>query len=142
MFADSLLRAEQMHLFRLLVWGGASMLAGTLVVVAVARRGLTTTLLRQFGMQMMVWGALELVYVAAAWHGLGLRDLAAATRLDRLMWFNLGLDVGGVGIGAALALAGWSKQRRIGLVGAGMAVILQSAALFLINARLVALISR
>ena len=142
MFADSLLRAEQMHLFRLLVWGGASVLAGTLVVVAMAWRRPATTLLRQFGLQMIAWGALEVIYVAVVWHGLGLRDLAGATRLDRMMWFNLGLDVGAAGIGAALVLTGWSKDRRIGVVGAGMAVILQSAALFLINARLVALISR
>jgi len=142
MFADSLLRAEQMHLFRLLVWGGASVLAGTLVVVAVAWRRPATTLLRQFGIQMIAWGALEVIYVAVAWHGLGLRDLSGATRLDRMMWFNLGLDVGAAGIGAALALTGWGKDRRIGLVGAGMAVLLQSAALFLINARLVALIAR
>lgn len=142
MFADSLLRAEQMHLFRLLVWGGASVLAGTLVVVAVAWRRPATTLLRQFGLQMIAWGVLEVIYVVLVWHGLGLRDLSGATRLDRMMWFNLGLDVGAAGIGAALVLTGSGKEGRIGLVGAGMAVILQSAALFLINARLVALISR
>ncbi len=142
MFADTLLRAEQMHLFRLLVWGGASVIAGTIVFVAVAWQRPATTLLRQFGVQMTAWGGLELAYAAIAWNGLGLRDVSGATTLDRLLWFNLGLDVGMVIIGIAFSIAGWQMGRRLGLVGAGIGVMLQGAALFLINAGLVAVISR
>lgn len=142
MFADSLLRAEQIHLFRLLVWGAASILAGTLVYLAVVWRRPATTLLRHFAVQLAAWGVLEVAYVAAGWHQLGLRDLAGATRLDRHLWFGLGLEVGGIGIGTTLALVGAGRERRLGLLGAGMAVILQCLALFLIDAQLAAVISR
>lgn len=141
MFADTLLRAEQMHVFRLLIWGSASIIVGTLIFVAITWRRPATALLRHFGVQMVVWGALEMVYAAATWHGLALRDVSGATRLDRAVWFNLGLDIGGVGIGAAIAIGGWIRDRRLGAVGAGIGVILQSAALFLINAELAVLIS-
>jgi Family of unknown function (DUF6992) len=142
MFADTLLRAEQMHLFRLLVWGGGSVMAGTLVFVAVAWRRPPTPLLQRFGIQMLAWGVLEVVYVAATWHGLALRDVSGATRLDRMLWFNLGLDVGGVAVGVTVAVAGWLRGRRPGAMGTGLGVIVQSTALFLINARLAAVISR
>lgn len=142
MFADSLLRAEQIHLFRLLVWGAASVLAGTLVGVAVVWRRPATALLRQFAIQLVVWGVLEMIYVAVAWHGLRLPDLAAATRFDRHLWFALGLEVGGIGLGGALVAVGAGRNQRAGLVGVGMAVILQCMALLLIDARLAALISR
>jgi Family of unknown function (DUF6992) len=142
MFADTLLHAEQMHMFRLLVWGGASIIVGTLAFVGMAWRGLTTALLRQFAMQMIGWGVVEVVYVVATWHGLALRDVSGATRLDRLLWFNLGLNAGAVGIGGAIALAGWFQGRRLGALGAGLGVIVQSTALFVINAKLVAIISR
>ncbi len=142
MFADSLLRAEQIHLFRLLVWGAASILAGTLVGVAIVWRRPATPLLRHFALQLAVWGLLEIVWVAVAWHGLGLLDVAGATRLDRHVWFRMGLEVGGLGMGGALVAMGGGRERRFGLMGAGMAVILQCIALFLIDARLAALISR
>ncbi|MGA9836903.1 MAG: hypothetical protein WBQ26_06270 [Gemmatimonadaceae bacterium] len=142
MFADTLLRAEQMHLFRLLAWGGASVLVGTLVFVVLAWRRSTTSLLRHFGVQMLIWGGVEAAYAAATWHGLGLRDVSGATRLDRLLWFNLGLDAGGVGIGTAIAVSGWLHGRRPGALGAGTGLVLQGAALFLINAQLASVISR
>lgn len=142
MFADDLLRAEQMHLFRLLAWGGASVLVGTLIFVALAWRRPTATILRHFATQTIVWGALEIAYVAVAWHGVRIRDLAGATRLDRLLWLNLGLDLGVVAVGAAIGLLGWAHNRRLNLTGTGLGVILQGAALFLINAQLVSAISR
>jgi hypothetical protein len=142
MFADTLLSAEQMQLFRLIVWGGGSVLIGTLVFVLLAWRRPRTTMLRHFGLQMVIWGALELVYVAWAWHGLALRDVAGATRLDRLVWLNLGLDVGIVGAGAVTTAIGWVNGRRLALLGSGIGVVLQGAALFLINAQLAASISR
>ena len=44
---------------------------------------------------------------AYQWHGLALRDLAGATRMDHLLWLTLGLDLGGVAVGATLAASGW-----------------------------------
>jgi hypothetical protein len=91
---------------------------------------------------MVLWGALELAYVVWAWHGLAMRDVAGATRLDRLVWLNLGLDVGMIGAGAVTAIIGWVDGRRLALLGSGIGVALQGAALFLINAQLAASISR
>ncbi len=142
MFADTLLRAEQMHLFRLLIWGGGSVLIGTLVLAVVAWRRPATTVLRHFAAQMVIWGVLEVAYVAVAWQGLGLRDVSGATRLDRLLWLNLGLDLGAMGVGATLALIGWFDGRRLGFLGSGVGIVVQAVALFLINAQLAALISR
>ncbi|HEU4988889.1 MAG TPA: hypothetical protein VFT41_03830 [Gemmatimonadaceae bacterium] len=142
MFADSLLQAEQLHLFRLGVWAAGSVIVGTLIFVVLARRRPATAILRHFAAQMTGWGLLELAYAALSWPHLGLRDVAGATRLDRLLWLNLGLDLGLVAVGATLALVGWRAGRRLGFVGAGIGVIVQATALFLINARLAALISR
>lgn len=142
MFADDLLRAEQMHLFRLLIWGGGSVLVGTLIFVVLAWRRPGATILRHFATQTVVWGVLEIGYVAVAWHGVRMRDLAGATRLDRLLWFNLGLDLGAVAVGATIGLLGWAQGRRLNLAGTGIGVIVQGAALFLINAQLVSAISR
>ena len=142
MFADTLLRAEQLHLFRLLVWGGGSVVIGTLVFAVLAWRRPATTMLRHFAGQMIAWGVLEIAYVAVAWQGLGLRDVSGATRLDRLLWLNLGLDLGAVAVGVTIAMLGWHNGRRLGLLGTGVGVIVQAVALFLINAQLAALISR
>ncbi len=141
-FADSLLRAEQMHLFRLLVWGGGSVLIGTLVFALLAWRRPATTMLRYFAIQMIGWGALEIAYVALAWQGLGLRDVSGATRLDRLLWLNLGLDLGLMVLGITVGAIGWRLGRRLALLGTGVGVLVQAMALFLINAQLAALISR
>jgi hypothetical protein len=142
MFADTLLQAEQMHLFRLIVWGGGSIVTGTVVFVLLAWRRPATTMLRHFGLQMVIWGVVELMYVAWAWHGLAMRDVAGATRLDRLVWLNLGLDVGVVGMGTVTAAIGWANDRRLSLLGSGVGIVLQGVALFLINAQLAASISR
>ncbi|MGH7670088.1 MAG: DUF6992 family protein [Gemmatimonadaceae bacterium] len=142
MLADTLLRAEHLQLFQLLVWGGGSVLIGTFVFVVVAWRRPATTMLRHFATQMIIWGGLEIAYVVVAWQRLGLRDVSGATRLDRLLWLNLGLDLGAVAVGATIAVIGWLGGRRLGLLGSGVGVIVQAVAVFLINAQLAALISR
>src|SRR6266487_1018285 len=107
MWADTLLSAERAHVMRLLVWGGGSMLAGTALLawLYVGRR--RSALLEHFGIQTAAWGAAVLVP----------RDLAAATRLDRLLWLNLGLDAGFALVGITLAVAGWRLGRRYGVMG-------------------------
>jgi Family of unknown function (DUF6992) len=142
MIAETLFRAEQLHLFRLLVWGGGSILAGTSVLVVITWRRSGTALLRQFARQLIVWGAVELACVFVAWHGLTIPDVAAATRLDRHLWFNLGLDTAGIGAGLVVIGIGGSRARRLGLIGAGLGVVLQCTALLLLNAQLAAVISR
>ena len=139
MFADSFLALERAHLVRLAVWGAASVLLG-LVLLLLGRRPARSPLLFHFGLQTALWGAIDLAFVVAGWQGLALRDLQGAARVERLLWLNLGLDVGYVGIGATIAISTWILGRRLGGVGAGIAIVVQGLALFLLDARFLVLI--
>ena len=142
MWADTLLAAERAHLLRLALWGAASLLIGT-AMVAVLRLGRPRSpLLVHFGIQTGAWGAVELGVALLLLHSLALRDLSGATRLDRRVWMNIGLDVGYVLVGITLVVIGWRAVRRFGLVGAGMAIVLQGAALAVLDLLLAGQISR
>ena len=138
-FADSFLALERAHLVRLAVWGAASVFLG-LVLLLLGRRPARSPLLFHFGLQTALWGAIDLAFVVAGWQGLALRDLQGAARVERLLWLNLGLDVGYVGIGATIAIAAWILGRRLGGVGAGIGIVVQGLALFLLDARFLVLI--
>lgn len=142
MWADTLLSAERAHLVRLLVWAAGSVLAGTALLawLQIGRR--RSALLEQFGLQTAGWGAAELAFAAMSWASLAPRDLAGATRLDRLLWLNIGLDGGYVLVGVTLVVTGWRLGRRLGLVGAGLAIVLQGVALALLDLLLAGQISR
>jgi hypothetical protein len=88
------------------------------------------------------WGAVEIAFVALSWRALALRDLSSATRLDRLLWLNAGLDVGYVLVGVSLVVTGWRLGRRLAVVGAGIGVVVQGAALLLLDLLLASQISR
>ena len=135
MFSDTLLLAERAHLNRLLVWGAASVLVGTLLLAVLTVRRVGSPLLLHFAVQTAVWGAIDLVIAVVARRGLALRDVSGATRLDRFIWFNNGLDVGYVAVGLTLAIVGWQLGRRLGLVGAGVGVVVQGLALLLLDLR-------
>jgi hypothetical protein len=83
-----------------------------------------------------------LALAGLGWRGLALRDVAGATRLDRILWLNIGLDVGYVAVGLTLALLGWALGRRLALVGAGMGVIVQGLGLVVLDAWFAAAIAR
>jgi len=85
MFADTLLDLERSHLLALLLWAGASVLTGTGILAMLAIRRATSPLLSRFALVTVAWGAAELIAVAVQWPSLTLRDLAGATRLDRLL---------------------------------------------------------
>jgi len=142
MWADTLQAVERAHLIRLMVWGGASLLVGSVLLGLMRLRGHRSGLLEHFGIQTMAWGAIELALALTGIRRLELRDLAGATRLDRFLWLNIGLDVGYVMVGMTLLLIGWRMARRMGLVGAGMAVIVQGSALALLDLVLANQISR
>jgi hypothetical protein len=142
MWADTLLSAERALLLRLLAWGVLSVLTGTGVLAWVRVRGRSSPLLEHFALQMAGWGAAELAFVALSWRALAPRDLSGATRLDRLLWLNAGLDVGYVLVGVTLAITGWRLGRRLGAVGAGIGVLVQGAALLLLDLILASQISR
>ena len=133
MWSDTLLAAERAHILRLCLWGAASVLAGTMVFALLAVRRVRSPLLFHFALQTLAWGVVELALGALGWRGLAMRDLAAATRLDRFVWFNAGLDLGYAGVGIALAIAAWSLGRRLGLLGAGLGVLVQGLALAVLD---------
>ncbi len=142
MWADTLLAAERAHYLRLLVWGGGSVLVGTALLAWLHRGRRRSSLLTHFGIQTIGWGAAELAFGALALATLSTRDLTAATRLDRLLWLNIGLDAGYVLVGATLAVVGWQLGRRLGMMGAGLGVIVQGIALALLDLVLAGQISR
>jgi hypothetical protein len=141
-WADTLLAAERLHLVKLAIWALASLLVGSVTLAALRLRAAESPLLRHFALQMAAWGAANALLVAWGRSALMLRDLAGAVSLDRLLWFSIGLDVGCVAVGTTLAVAGWSLGRRLGLVGAGLGVILQGAALALLDLQLAAQVVR
>ena len=142
MWADTLLAAEGAHLLRLLLWGAASLLVGTGLLAWLRLGARRSALLEQFAIQTAAWGTAELALAGLARASLAMRDLTAATRLDRLLWLNLGLDAGYAMLGLALALVGWRLARHLGYVGAGIAIVVQGGALALLDLTLALQISR
>jgi hypothetical protein len=137
MFADTLLDLERSHLILLAIWAAASVLAGTGLKAALAARRESSPVLSKFGLTMAAWGGVELAAVALLWPTLALRDLAGATRLDRILWLETGLDLGIIAVGVTLVVAAWHFGRRLGAVGAGAGTIVQGAALLALHGRLV-----
>jgi hypothetical protein len=141
-WADTLFDAERQFLLRLFLWAGLSIIAATLIAVMLAARRVRSPLLQHFAIQMAAWGLLVAAVAGLAWNGLHMRDVAGAARLERLVWMNIGLDIGYVGIGLTLALVGRSLGRRMSLIGAGVGVIVQGLALLLLDLQFAALVSR
>ena len=142
MWADTLLAMERAHLLRLAAWGATSVLVGTALLAWLVLRHHDSPLLRHFALQVVGWGGVDLSLAALAQRSQTTRDIAGATRLDRLLWLNIGLDAGYVMVGITLAVTGWQLGRRLGLVGAGTGVVLQGGALALLDLMLAARISR
>ena len=142
MWADTLLRAEQQHLLRLLVWAGLSIVAATALATTLAAKRIQSSLLLHFGLQTAAWGAVIAAIAATSLRGARLRDVAGAARLERLVWMNVGLDVGYIGIGVALAIAAWLLARKMSVVGAGMGIVVQGLALLILELQFAAIVSR
>jgi hypothetical protein len=142
MWADTLLAAERSHLLRLVLWGAASVLAGTALFALLRARGLRSSLLQLFALVTAAWGAVDMGLALWGMQSLAVRDLAAATRLDRFLWLNVGLDVGYAMVGLTLLVVGWRLTRQAGLIGAGIGVIVQAMALVILDLLLTSQISR
>lgn len=133
MWADTLLRAEQLHLLRVLAWGALSIVVGTaLVVLGYATRG-RSALFRALGGTLAGFGVVESVAALGLRFGVGMLDGPGAARLERLAWLELGLFIGLVAVGAVLAAAGWRLARSRGAVAAGLACAIHGAALALLT---------
>lgn len=140
MWADTLLVLERGHLVRLALWGGASVLMGTLIFAILMMKRVEAPLLRHFAIQNAAWGAIDLVICMFSWRGLALRDYAGAQQLLNILWLNTGLDAGYIAVGATLAIAAWRWGPKPGGIGAGLGVIVQGLALFLLDVRLILVI--
>lgn len=134
-FADQLLAIENLHLTKLTLWGGISVLVATMTMALLRVRRIASPLLEQFAYQSLAWGLFELGVAMLRRQGLELRDLAGATQLDRFVWFSVGVEAGVVLVGLTLAITGW-RLARPGLVGAGIGVVVQGLALALLHVQL------
>jgi hypothetical protein len=133
MWADALQAAERAHLLRVAIWSGASLFVGATLLVLLRAQRHRSALLDHFGIQTAAWGTVGLTRALLGLRSLELHDLAGATRLDRFLWLSVGLDVGFAMVGITLLVLGWRFARHPGFVGAGIAVIVQGAALALLN---------
>ena len=138
--AGELREAQRNHLWRVAAWGGANLALGLGLVAVGGRQEHATRF--GYGVQSAAWGAINLGI--AGW-GLFLADagalpttLAGAIRAEDgytdLLLLNLGLNVGYIGVGAALTIASGRGLRSSDAVkGHAFAVMVQGAGLFALD---------
>ena len=95
-----------------------------------------------FAIQTIVIGTLELIVTAARWLGLSMRDVSAATRLDRFTWLAVGFDAGIIGVGVAIAAMAWTRERRMGAFGGGLGVVVQGLGLLVLDLTFTSILAR
>lgn len=142
MWSDTLLAAERSHLIRIAIWAFTSAVLGTAFVTVIAVRRVNAPILSWFAIQTLVWGSLELVITAARWSTLSMRDVSGATRLDRLTWFGIGVDVGIVGAGLTAALLAWRFTRNFRAFGGGLGVVVQGLGLLVLDLTFASILAR
>ncbi len=140
MWADTLLSLERGHLQRLAIWAVTCVLGGTALLAWLTVRRATAPMLTHFGIQTAAWGAVNGAIAAWAWQGLALRDFASAQHLVNILWLNTGLDVGYAAVGATMGILAWRWGPKPGVLGAGVAVVVQGLALALLDLRLILVI--
>jgi hypothetical protein len=137
MWADTLQTFETQHLVLLMAWGGASVLIGALLLLALSLRRIKAPLVSHFAIQCALWGATELAWGAYAYRDVPLRDYEGAAELARELWVAVGLEAGGILLGVTLAIGGWSHVKRLGVVGSGIGIAAQASALLVLDLILV-----
>jgi hypothetical protein len=142
MWSDTLLAAERSHLIRLAIWAFTSAALGTAFVIVITLRRVSAPIVSWFAVQTLAWGSLELIITAARWSALSMRDVSAATRLDRLTWFGIGVDVGIVGVGMTAALLGWKLTRNLRAFGGGLGVVVQGLGLLVLDLTFASILAR
>lgn len=134
--AEARLDGGRTHLWRNLIWGGASILGGGALALGSDRGEHPTRW--AFGVQNAIWGGIDLGIGVAGL--LILRgppddtDLAEVIDKERLfhdaLLLNMGLDVGYIGLGATLVFAAGSGiDNADELKGHGAAIMIQGGAL-------------
>ena len=139
---SALLVLEQGHLDRLTILAVVSITVGIAMLAWHRLRAGGQPFAQHFGIQSAAWGVVDLAIVWWAARGLSERDLSGAVALDRVLWLNIGLDIGYAMVGATLVICGWRLGRKMGLVGAGAAIIVQGIALAALDAQLSAALVR
>jgi hypothetical protein len=141
MWADALLRAEQLHLLRVLAWAGLSVVAGTALVVVAAIPRSRAAVLRGLGTTLLALGIVEGLVAGASYRSATLTDAAGAARLQNLVWFQLGLFLGCAIAGVLLAALA-RRARMPAVAGAAIALLVHGAALTAVTAAFVPIVSR
>jgi hypothetical protein len=141
-WSDTLLSAERAYYLRLFAWTGLSIVSATAILVMLAARRAQSALLNRFALQTVVWSIVIAALTFASWHGLDLRDVSGAARLERRVWLRIGLDVGLAAVGGTLVGVGSAGIRRPGLVGSGVAIAIQGLGLFLLDVQFATMVSR
>jgi hypothetical protein len=136
-WADTLQTLEQQHLEQLLVWGGASVLTGALILLVFRLGRVKAPLATHFATQCAVWGLAILAWVGYSWQHVPLRDYDSAASLARTLWLVIALEALAVVSGITFATFGWAIGRRIGAVGSGIGVVVQAGALLFLDLVLV-----
>jgi hypothetical protein len=136
------LSAERQYVALTLAWAALSIVAATGITVLLSVRRLRSPLLAQFAAQLGGWGLVVGLIGILEWRGLHLRDLAAATRLERETWARAGFDAGVIGMGAVLLGASRTLGRNLAGMGAGAGLALQGAVLLVLDLQLIAAVSR
>src|SRR5688500_20098629 len=142
MWSDTLLTLERAHLLRFLLWGAMSVVAGTGLLAWVTMRGYASTRLRGFTKQTAAWGFVVLTIAGMRLLRIADRDLGEATVLDRMLWLSVGLYIGLILTGTTLAVAAWTIGRRLGAVGAGVAITVQATGLLVLDLHFAAITAR
>ena len=142
MWSDTLLAAERSHLIRVVLWAVTCAVLGSAVVSTLTLRRVAAPIILAFAIQTLAWGSAELIVAAARWQSLSMRDVSAATRLDRLTWFTVGLDVGIVGVGAAALVAARMSNRKLNVIGAGLGIIVQGLGLLVLDLTFAGIVAR
>ena len=141
MWSDTLLNAERSHLIRLAIWAVTSALLGTGLVAVITVRRMTAPIVLWFAIQTVAWGSLELIVSAARWYALSMRDVSAATRLDRLTWFGIGFDVGVIGVGVVAASMAW-RYKNLSAFGGGLGVVVQGLGALVLDLTFASIVAR
>jgi hypothetical protein len=142
MWSDTLLAAERSYLIRAVLWAVTGAVLGMAVVTVLTLRRVAAPIILSFAIQTLAWGSAELIVAAARWQSLSMRDVSAATRLDRLTWFSVGLDVGIVGVGVTALVAARLSNRKLNVIGAGLGIIVQGLGLLVLDLTFAAITAR
>ena len=137
MWADTLQTLEKQHDQMIFLWGAASVLIGTLILLIFRLLRIKAPLATHFAAQCAIWGAAAVLWGGYAYQHVPLRDYDAAGSLARFLWLVIALEAGAIIVGITFATFGWTFGKRIGAVGTGIGVVVQASALLFLDLILV-----